>query len=193
MGYTDVEFKFKKIGKNVQIARNVYFRYPEEVEIGDNVIIDDFCYFTTALIIEDYVHISPFCSAIGGRNAKLVMREFSGLSAGCRVVCGSDDYLGKGLTNPTVPPKYRVNSKSTIVELKKHATIGTNCVIHPGVVIGEGATVGSMSLVNKSLKDWAVYFGQPATKYKERDRGNVLELERQMKEDLCNATIDKKC
>ena len=49
MGYTDVEYKFKKIGKNVQIGKNVYFRYPEEVEIGDNVIIDEFCYFTTKL------------------------------------------------------------------------------------------------------------------------------------------------
>lgn len=27
--------------------KNVYFRYPEEIEIGDNVIIDEFCYFTT--------------------------------------------------------------------------------------------------------------------------------------------------
>ena len=108
MSYTDVKYKFKKIGKNVQLGKNIYFRYPEKIEIGDNVIIDDFSYFSTSLVIEDYVHISPFCSVIGGIKSKLVMREFSGLSAGCRIICGSDDYSGIGLTNPTVTKKYRI-------------------------------------------------------------------------------------
>lgn len=193
MSYTDVEYKFKKIGKNVVIGRNVYFRYPEEVEIADNVIIDEFCYFTTSLIIESYVHIAPFCSVIGGKKSKLIMREFSGLSAGCRIICGSDDYLGRGLTNPTVPQKYRINSKATTVELKKHATIGTNCVIHPNVIIGEGATTGSMTLVLKNLDEWWVYFGQPAVKYKPRNRDNVLSLEKELKEELKNETNYKKC
>ena len=62
MSYTDVKYKFKKIGRNVQLGKNIYFRYPEKIEIGDNVIIDDFSYFSTSLVIEDYVHISPFCS-----------------------------------------------------------------------------------------------------------------------------------
>ncbi|CKK93370.1 putative acetyltransferase [Neisseria meningitidis] len=29
------------------------------------------------------------------------MDHFSGLSAGCRIITGSDDFMGGGLTNPT--------------------------------------------------------------------------------------------
>ena len=186
MSFTDVEYKFKKIGKNVIIGKNVYFRYPESIEIGDNVIIDEFCYFTTALIIEDYVHISPHCTVIGGRGSQLIMREFSGLSAGCRVICGSDDYSGEGLTNPTVPLKYRLKSKSTIVEIKKHAVIGTGSVIHPAITVGEGAATGSITLVTKDLEDWWIYMGIPAKKFKERDRDNILKLERELKNESKN-------
>ena len=184
MGYTDVKYKFKKIGKNVEIGRNVYFRYPELVEIGDNVIIDEFCYFTTSLIIESYVHIAPFCSVIGGKKSKLIMREFSGLSAGCRVVCGSDDYSGIGLTNPTVPKKYRVKSKATTVEIGKHAVLGTNCVVHPATNIGEGVAVGSMSLVTKDLEPWWVYIGIPSKKLKRRTMEIVKSLEKRFKEEI---------
>jgi galactoside O-acetyltransferase len=105
MAFTDLKFKFKKIGNNVEIGSNVYFRYPELVEIGDNVIIDEFCYFTTALNIGNYVHIGPHCTSIGGRNSKLIMSDFSGLSAGCRIICGSDDYKN-GLTNPNIPNEF---------------------------------------------------------------------------------------
>ena len=184
MPYTDVEYKFKKIGKNVAIGKSVYFRYPELVEIGNNVIIDEFCYFTTALVIEDYVHIAPHCSIVGGRESLLLMREFSGVSAGCRIVCGSDDYSGKSLTNPTVPLKYRGTPKFTTVEIGRHAVLGTNCVVHPGVSIGEGVAVGSMSLITKSLLPWGIYKGVPAQRFKERDKENLLNLERQFKEEL---------
>ena len=190
MAYTDVKYKFKNIGRNVEIADNVYFRYPELVEIGDNVIIDEFCYFTTALKIENYVHIAPLCSVIGGKSSQLTMREFSGFSAGCRVVCASDDYSGVGLTNPTVPAQYRAPQKESFVELKKHVAIGTSCVIHPGVTIGEGTTVGSMSLINKSLDSWGIYFGQPAKLFRPRDRKDVLRMEAEFKKDLVNASID---
>ena len=192
MSYTDLEYKFKHIGKNVSIGRNVFFRYPELVEIGDNVIIDEFCYFTTSLIIEDYVHIAPHCSIIGGKSSKLIMREFSGLSAGCRVICGSDNYLGEGLTNPTVPLKYRIKSKATIVEIRKHAVLGTSCVVHPGITIGEGTAIGSMSLITKDLNSWSVYKGIPASKYKNRDKDNILILEKQFKNER-DETNSKKC
>ena len=176
--------KLKSCGKNVIIGKTVRIRYPELVEIGDNVIIDDFCYFTTSLIIEDYVHIAPFCSVIGGQKSKLIMREFSGLSAGCRIVCGSDDYSGAGLTNPTIPTKYRIKTKSTIVNIGKHAVLGTDCVVHPGVIIGEGVAVGSMSLITKNLEPWYIYVGIPVKKYKEREKNNILKLEKEFKEEI---------
>jgi acetyltransferase-like isoleucine patch superfamily enzyme len=178
MSYTDVEYKFKKIGKNVQIGKNVYFRYPELIEIGDNVIIDDFCYFTTALSIGNYVHIAPHCTCIGGRDSKLIMLDFSGLSAGCRIICGSDDYL-YGLTNPNIPSEFRGQAKIGNIVIGKHAVLGTSTIVHPLIKIGDGAATGSSTLVTKDLEPWCIYTGIPAKKIINRDSIAILKLEKE--------------
>ena len=50
--------KLKRCGRNVIIGKTVRIRYPELVEIGDDVIIDDFTYISTALNIVGRVHIA---------------------------------------------------------------------------------------------------------------------------------------
>lgn len=184
MAFTDVEYKFKKIGKNVQIGKMVYFRYPEEVEIGDNVIIDEFCYFTTAVKIANYVHIAPSCSIIGGKTSEFIMGDYSGFAAGVRVVCGSEDYVNGPFTNPTIPVEFRPNTTRGMVEIAKHVVIGTNVVIHPNVSVGEGVAVGSMSLVTKNLEAWQVYAGIPARFVKERNKESIQEGEKRFLEYL---------
>jgi len=183
MAYTDLEYKFKKIGNNVQIGRNVFFRYPDQVEIDDNVIIDEFCYFTTKVKLGSYIHISPHCTVIGGKKSEFIMEDFTGLSAGCRIVCGTDDYLGDGLTNPTIPEKYHASVTFSKVVLKKHSLLGTGCVVHPGVVIGEGAAIGSMSLVTKNIEPWSVCIGIPAKKIKTRSSETILKYESDLRSE----------
>jgi galactoside O-acetyltransferase len=177
MGYTDVEYKFKKIGKNVSIGRNVYFRYPELIEIGDNVVIDEFCYFTTKMSIGSFVHIATSCTSIGGKTSEIIMKDFSGLSAGCRLVCGTDDYTN-ALTNPTIPVKYRGEVKTGSIILNKHVILGTNTVVHPNIEINEGAATGSMTLVTKDLDNWSIYTGVPAKFFKKRNKDQILKLEK---------------
>jgi galactoside O-acetyltransferase len=111
------------------------------------------------------------------------MKEFSGLSSGCRIICGSDEYNGEGLTNPTVPLKYRKKAKYSTIEIHSHAVLGTNCVIHPDVIIGEGAAIGSCSLVNKSLEPWNIFVGVPCRKLKERQKENILLLAKKLKSE----------
>lgn len=178
MGYTDLEYKFKKIGKNVQIGRNVYFRYPNEVEIGDNVVIDEFCYFTTSVKIGNYCHIAPSCSIIGGKASYFELGDYSALAAGCRIVCGSDDFLA-GFGNSTIPIQFRPTSRTTNVIIKKHVTIGTNSVVLPNVTIAEGTTVGALSLVSKSTKEWYLYLGNPAKAMVTRNREEILQKEQE--------------
>jgi galactoside O-acetyltransferase len=192
MAYTDVEYKFKRIGKNVSIGKYVYFRYPELVEIGDNVIIDEFCYFTSSLTIGNYVHIASHCTCIGGKNSKLIMSDFSGLSAGCRIICGSDDYLC-GLTNPNIPSEFRGATKIGEIFIGKHAVLGTNTVVHPLVRINEGAATGSLTLVTKDLESWSIYVGVPANKIKDRDRASILKLESDFLNSIQYETNNKKC
>ena len=60
------------------------------------------------------------------------MDHFSTLAAGCRLICGTDDYLGRGLVGPTIPPEYRDSATHKPIILEKFVNVGTNVVIAPG-------------------------------------------------------------
>ena len=47
------------------------------------------------------------------------------------------------------------------VVIEKDVTIGANCTILPGVIIGEGATVSAMSLVNRDIPPHSFWGGVP--------------------------------
>jgi galactoside O-acetyltransferase len=105
------------------------------------------------------------------------MEDFSGLSAGSRIITGTALIDGEGLVNPAVPRELGAVSRS-YVHIGKHATIGTNVVVHPGVTIGEGAIIGSGSLVTKDVEPWTVCVGSPCKVVRSRPQGRIKELER---------------
>jgi acetyltransferase-like isoleucine patch superfamily enzyme len=151
----------------------------ENLQIGDNSQIDDFVFINAGekTTIGRYVHIASFCSVIGG--GIFVMDDFSGLSCGCRIITASDDFTGAALTNPTVPSEFTQVSKS-FVHIGKHAILGTNVVVFPGVTIGEGAAVGAGSIVRKDLLPWTVYAGVDCKKIKDRPFEKIRELEHKL-------------
>ncbi len=171
--------KLKSVGENVIIGKTVRIRYPELVEIGDNVIIDDFVYISTALKINSYVHISSGCKIIGGPKCTVEFANFSTLSPNVVLAAGSDDYLG-GIATPLVDTEFKGNVEYGNIIIGKHCIVGSNSVIMPGVVIGEGSAVGALSLVKKNLEEWSLYAGVPAKKIKIRERDKIISLEQKL-------------
>lgn len=167
--------ELKSCGKNVIIGKTVRIRYPELVEIGNNVIIDDFTYISTALKIHDYVHISAGCKIIGGRKAFVEMKEFSTLAPNVVLSAGSDDYLS-GIATPLVPIEYKGNAEIGNIILNRHCIVGASSVVLPNITFEEGACVGALSLVNKDLEEYKLYAGIPARKIKRRDKEKIIEL-----------------
>jgi acetyltransferase-like isoleucine patch superfamily enzyme len=55
-----------------------------------------------------------------------------------------------------------IDNKNGRVILKKNCKISANSVVMPGVEVGEGAIVGSNSLVNRDIPPYEVWFGSPA-------------------------------
>ncbi|CDF83892.1 galactoside O-acetyltransferase [Pseudomonas knackmussii B13] len=169
---------FKHVGENVRIFPGAKIIGCEHIHIGSNVIIDDFVliYATAPVYIGSYVHIASFTSISGG---SVVLEDFAGLSSGVRIIAGSEDFLGGGLTNPTVPAKYRPVQRS-VVHIGRHVIIGANSSVMPGVHVGEGTAVGANSLVGRSLEPWGVYLGNPVRRLKERESETILRLEREL-------------
>jgi acetyltransferase-like isoleucine patch superfamily enzyme len=151
--------------------------------VGDHSQIDDFAFINAgkACRIGRFVHIASFVSIIGG--GEFSIGDFSGFSAGCRVITGTDDYLGPYLTNPTVPREFG-NYLISHVTIGEHVIVGTNAVIFPGVTIGDGAAVGACAVVRRDLPAWGVYGGDGARKIGERDRVAILEKRRLLLEKL---------
>ncbi len=74
-----------------------------------------------------------------------------------------------------LPDRYKLETKKPVV-IRRHSIVGTNSIIFLGVILAEGTSVGANSMVTKSTEEWSVYFGNPAKKLKDRNRG-LLKLE----------------
>lgn len=174
---------FASVGQDIIIWPLAKIVSPEVITIGDSVIIDDFVFIMGGkrTVIGSFVHIASFTSITGG--GEFVMDDFTTLSSGVRIFTGNEDYSGGCLTGSAIPFPYRVPIRS-VVYIKKHAIVGAEAVILPGVIIGEGAVVGANSLVKKDCAPWTVYVGSPAKAIKSRPKEHILELETQLRNEF---------
>lgn len=174
--------KLKRCGSDVIIGKTVRIRYPELVEIGNNVIIDDFTYISTSLKLHSNTHISSGCKIIGGKNAFVEMYPFSTLAPNVVLSAGSDDYTD-GIATPMVPQKFKAGSIIGKIIINKHCIVGANSVVLPNVVFNEGSTLGALSLANKDLEGYKVYAGIPAKLLMVRNKKNILKLEKKFNDE----------
>lgn len=164
---------FAKIGRNVCISRKCSIYTPEQIILGDNVRIDDFCILSGKITLGSNIHLAAYTGLYGGAGIELM--DFCGLSSRVSVYSTSDDYSGETLTNPTVPERFK-NVKRAPVVLEKHAIIGAGSVVLPGIRIGEGSAIGALSLVTKNVDPWSIYIGNPARRIGRRKQ-TLLQLE----------------
>lgn len=170
-------------GKDFYIHEDVYIKNKENARFGDHVAVDKGFYCTTQIEIGDYVHIAPYAIVIGGSDAKLIMKDYSGISAGCKIVCAGDDFASGYLMNPQVPVKYRkVINRPVIFE--KFACVGVNSVVLPGVHLAEGSVVGANSVITKSTEPWTIYVGSPARPVKKRPSIHAYKLSQELENEI---------
>jgi len=152
--------QFKKLGNNVKIFETTKIIRPEVIEIGDHTQIDDFTLINggKGIKIGRYSHIASFVSIIGG--GEFYMGDYCGIAAGSRIITGTNTYKKRLHISATLPKEMQ-DLEISFVKMEKDTFIGTNVVVHPGVTIGEGAIIGSQSLVLKDIKPWTINVGSP--------------------------------
>ena len=153
---------FMSLGNNVKISDTVKIYNANLIQIGDNSRIDDFCVLSGKIKLGRNVFMGVHGNLAGGING-IDLADFVTMSYYVNLFAQSDDYYGETLTNPTVPKKYKKEKFGSIV-VGKHAIIGSNSVIMPDAHIGEGCSIGAMSLVTKPTDPWWMYCGAPAKK-----------------------------
>jgi acetyltransferase-like isoleucine patch superfamily enzyme len=173
---------FKKAGKGLIIGKNVVFRNPSKIELGDYVTIDDNTLLDgrgdgdKGIEIEDNVLIGRNCLVLAktgpihlnkrvsiGSNSVIV--SLSGVELGEAVLCAGNISISTGLYKIDELEKpimdQDVYSKGPVV-IGKNSWIGTGVIIVDGVTIGDGAVIGASSLVNKDIDNFGIAFGVPA-------------------------------
>lgn len=177
-----LRFNFLKLGQNVQISKTCGIYNCENIEIGDNVRIDNFCTIvlsgTAKLVIGSYVHLSAYNFINGAAN--LNIGDFVTTAPFVRIFTSSDDYSGNYLTGGVVP-RDLIGTITREVMIRNHVIIGVGSTIMPGVTLANGTAVGAHSFVKHNTNELDIVAGVPAMKIGERN-SRIWELERRIYE-----------
>ena len=166
---------FKKLGKNIKIARDAIVVGFKNIELGSNIQIDSNVTLAVShgyLSIGNYIHIGggSHLSCSGG----IRISDFVTISQGVKIYSASDDYSGEFMTNPTVPSNL-TNVIRGEVTIESHVILGSGSVVLPGVKVMQGTAIGALSLVKESTDIFSIYAGVPAKKISNRSR-KILSL-----------------
>jgi galactoside O-acetyltransferase len=185
--YTEHDLRgegFRSLGRNVRIAKNCTIVGAENISIGNDVHIGGSCTILaqdpSSVTIGSFVDIGTYVFLAGGDG--IVLGDFCTLAQRVSIFSRSDDYSGRHLVGRAVPDKFKGRTRGT-VRLERHALIGCSSVILPGVTVGEGSSVGALSLVKKDLPPWGVYCGCPTRKLQNRSK-DLLELEKRFLQEI---------
>jgi len=159
------------------ISPNSRIRCPDYFEIGDDSIIDDYCYFSTRVKIGNCSHIASGCSIAGGADFLFEIGNYSSLSAGVKVWCTSDDFVNDIVA---IPPRDIGVLKTHLITgdviMGDYTAVGSNSVIMPNNHIPDGTVIGSLSFVPPGYKflSWSVYAGIPIRFLRKRNKENIF-------------------
>jgi dTDP-4-amino-4,6-dideoxy-D-glucose acyltransferase len=174
---------FRSLGKDVRLSRKSSVYGAKNISIGNHVRIDDFCVLSAGkggITLGNYIHIGVCSSIIGG--GSVIFEDFVNISSRVSIYSSNDDYSGVAMTNPMVPAQY-ANIQLADVRICKHTIVGSGAVILLGTTIGEGCSIGALSMVNQDCKPFGIYAGVPVRRINERKK-NFLELEKQFQQEL---------
>jgi dTDP-4-amino-4,6-dideoxy-D-glucose acyltransferase len=177
------DFGFKSLGRNIMISSDARVYGAHNISIGNNVRIDDFTILAAvngSIDIGNYVFIARN-SHLGGALG-IELHDFSSMAANTVIYSASDDYSGEAMTAQAVPQKY-TRFRGGKVVFGRHVIVGSSSTIVGPAVLGEGCSVGAMSLITKDLEPWGVYIGTPARRIKERKK-DLLDMEKRLMAEI---------
>ena len=182
--YTQNELQdlgFKSLGNSVLISRKASIYGVENITIGNNVRIDDFCILSGSITLGNYIHIAAYTALYGGDKG-IYIDDFANISSRVCIYSMCDDFSGKTMTNPMVPDMYK-NITCEPVYIEQHVIIGSTSVVLPGVRLREGSSFGSFSFINQDSEAWSINTGIPFKKIRNRSK-NLLKLEKSFLQTL---------
>lgn len=135
----------KSIGKDSRIWAHTHIL--PGAKIGENANICDFCFIENDVTLGNDVTV------------KCGVYLWDGITVEDNVMIGPAAVF----TNDLFPRSKNTTYNLQKTVLKKGCSIGANATIIAGVTIGEHAMVGAGSVVTKSVPDYGLVYGNPAS------------------------------
>lgn len=175
------EKELKKLGvicgKNCRIHSTVIITHPENLKLGNNVRIDSFTTLVNPkkIVIGNFIHIGSHSLLHAGAD-EIHLKNYAGVSSGVKIFTQTDDYSGKNFFGP-----FNRNSKNSgkikKIVLNKYCILGTNSIVIPNAIFGEGSVVGAQTLVASKIKPWHIYVGYPLRAFGKRSKSFIKKIQ----------------
>ena len=160
--------KLKYCGENIKIYDLAKICNPQWAEIDDGCMIFDYAFLDArgGLKIGKCSIFAWHCLIEGGGHIQIGDRVLSG--PGAKLLGSPYNYHGVYVSQALPEEAFSINLGN--ITIGNDAYICAGAVVLPGVTIGEGAVVGANSVVDRDLKPWTIYHGNPVKKVGERER-----------------------
>ncbi len=137
----------------------------EGCELGQNVKVWHFSHLMAKAKIGDDCNIGQNVFIADGVNLGRNVKVQNNVSLYSGVVCSDDVFIGPSVVftnviNPRSAVSRKQEYRTTLIE--QGASIGANCTIVCGNTIGKYAMIGAGAVVTKSVKPYALVYGNPA-------------------------------
>ena len=152
------------------ISSSVKIVNPKNLVLGKNIRIDDgvILICQKKMIIESNVHIGPYC--VIRSHEKLKIGKFSLISSFVDIFTAIDRVNDQFKLSHSMSKKKNFKDIRKPIVIEKYSFIGSHSVILPGASLGEGTSVGALTLINFKTKSWNIYNGNPARNLGERNK-----------------------
>ena len=160
--------KLKYCGENIKIYDLAKICNPQWAEIDDGCMIFDYAFLDArgGLKIGKCSIFAWHCLIDGGGHIQIGDRVLIG--PGAKLLGSPYNYHGVYVSQALPEEAFSINLGN--ITIGNDAYICAGAVVLPGVTIGEGAVVGANSVVDRDLKPWTIYHGNPVKKVGERER-----------------------
>ena len=179
-----------QVGKGLVIGRNVCFRHPNRIRLGNEVVIDDNCVLDAKGDSEEGITIGD--GAIIGRNTivsckggSIEIGDNTNISANCMLISETRLSIGSnvliagmcyviaggnhGIERTDIPIIAQPMVSKGGVRIEDNCWLGANVTVLDGVTIGRDSVIGAGSVVRRDIPEFTVAVGSPATVVKKRN------------------------
>ena len=160
----DWSLHLKTIGKNTVVEDGVRIFHPENVSLGENVLVGHQAhidgYHDGHVTVGDGSWLGPLCFLHGAAGIHIG----KAVGIGPRVVILTSQHR---LDNPNIPVLHEPLVFSSVA-VGNGCDVGTGAIILPGVTIGEGAVIGAGAVVTRDVPAFSVVAGNPAQTIRHR-------------------------